>query len=774
MNHLTALIALMLLGCPSVEEVPPVEVVPQEYDPALLTANDAGDEAWVERIVPALWGRGPSGMEEVQVLVDLVVQTSRADVVRAMARSPEYIDRWQDVLIDGLMTDRLSYDAKPECYETRVWDGSGSELAALVRDEPPDGTPFATPWTMADLVRSTLALDDLTPLYRANLFARIGQQFFDPDDFTALSYRQDKVEVFLTTYLNRRLECLPCHNSEFGTSNHENPVLDRHWEVPGYFERALFGTADSVDVDSLQVYFRRMGVEKGVLEADLTLAGEEELFDGCSTLPGEPAGCAACLCFDEVCEINGECCGLSWTQECAELCEATNAGCAVGFPPGFQGCQGLPGAEGCNGCQCEADVCAANPSCCDDEWTDACAALCIDSGTACMEQTPGFAPWGVGAGCPSFAPRELVEPDPLDQQGYFIEDHGFDGSVWTLESYLHEGIDAVRGQGPDIGEDAVVPPTEAFAWMMALNIVDHVWEELLGARLTIAHTFPRNQFQRDTLMELTDGFAAQDFSLIELLVDVSSHPMFNQNAPSAVVDADSPYYMPPLLDPWTVVSVDPALRPNSSGDFVGVWNPRVLLGKLTWALGWKPLARFPKLDEPFDANMQRRLGVQLEVSEPGIAGSDYQSLIGWEYAFGQCDTRSQEMQPLDGNTDWIDALVAAAAEQDATVGQAISALKDRLHGDPTVDAEEQAALEPLSGPFDGPAASAEDALRRVCGVLLAAPQFRLRGVPGPTNLGASPELEVPGSSFEERCEVLGDAMYGAGGVDCSGGQALIR
>ena len=113
-------------------------------------------------------------------------------------------------------------------------------------------------------------------------------------------------------------------------------------------------------------------------------------------------------------------------------------------------------------------------------------------------------------------------------------------------------------------------------------------------------------------------------------------------------------------------------------------------------------------------------------------------------------------------------------DEDATVGQAISALKDRLHGDPTVDAEEQAALEPLSGPFDGPAASAEDALRRVCGVLLAAPQFRLRGVPGPTNLGASPELEVPGSSFEERCEVLGDAMYGAGGVDCSGGQALIR
>lgn len=775
MKYLTAFLILSLLGCPSVEEAPPSdEVLPSDYDPALLAANDGGDEAWVERIVPALWGRGPSGVEEVRVLVDLVEQSSRAEVVRAMARSPEYVARWRDVLIDALMIDRMSYDAKPECYEWSAWGDSGPELAALVRDEAPDGAPFEEPWTMADLVQSTLRLDDLSPLYRANLFARIGQQFFDPVAFDTLSYRQNKVDIFLTTYLNRRLECLPCHNSEFGTSNHENPTLDRHWEVPGYFERALFGTADEVTADSLQIFFRRMGVEKGILAADLTLASEDQLFDGCSVRPNEPAGCESCQCFDEVCAINGSCCGISWTQECADLCAASDAGCAVWIPPGFQGCQGLPGISGCNGCQCEDAVCGADPSCCGVEWTDACGELCGELGNACMEQTPGHAPWGTDAGCPSFAPRDLVEPDPMDQTGFFVEEHGDGASIWDLEAYLHEGLDTIRGGDLSVGDDSVVPPTEAFAWMVALNIVDHIWEEILGARLTIAHTFPRNQQQRDTLIELAEGFAQTDYSLIELLVSVTTHPLFNQNAPAEVVDTDTPYYMAPLLDPWTIVASDPGLRPNSAGDFVGVWNPRVLLGKLTWALDWKPLARFPGIADPFQANVQRRLGVQLEVSEPGIAGSDYQSLIGWEYFFGQCVTRPEEMQPAQGNSDWIDALVAAAAEQDATVGQAISALKDRLHGDPIVDAEERAALEPLSGSFDGPAASAEDGLRRACGVLLAAPQFRLRGVPGPVNLGASPELEVPGSSFEDRCEALGEAMYGAGAVDCAGGEAVIR
>jgi hypothetical protein len=774
MKHLTALAVLLIAACPSTDEVPPDELVPIEYDPALLDANDAGDEAWVERAVPALWGRGPSGVAEVAVIVDLVEQTSRGDVVRAMANSPEYIDRWQDVLIDGLMIDRLSHDSKPECYEAQTWGDGGPELAALVRDEPPDGVPFDSPWTMADLVQSTLRLDDLSPLYRANLFARIGQQFFNPVDFDALAYRQDKVEVFLTTYLNRRLECLPCHNSEFGTSNHENPVLDRHWEVPGYVERALFGTPDAVAVDSLQVFFRRMGVEKGILEADLGLASEEELYDGCSSVPDQPPGCLACQCIDEVCAIDPSCCGVSWTEGCADLCADSVAGCGVWVPHGFLGCQALPGVGGCDGCACEPVVCDEDPSCCDEEWGESCAERCVELGDPCMEQIPGVAPWGVDAGCPSFAPPDQVEPDPLDQPGFFIDDHDTGGSIWVMEDYLRDGLEAIRGEGPTVAADSTVPPTEAFAWMVALNIVDQVWAELLGSRLTIAHTFPRNQQQRDTLIELADGFVERDYSLVELLVDVATHPLFNQNAPADVQDAETPYYMAPVLDPWTVVDLDPAQRPNSAGDFVGVWNPRVLLGKLTWALGWMPMARFPGVGDPFQSNVQRRLGVQLEVSEPGIAGSDYQSLIGWEYFFGACQTRNDEMQPAQGNSDWIDALVAAAEEQDATVEQAIAALKDRLHGDPTVDAEEQAVLEPLSGPFDAPAANAEDGLRRVCGVLLAAPQFRLRGVPGPATLGEEPDLVVPGSSFEERCNVVGSLMYGSGAVDCEGGRAVLR
>jgi hypothetical protein len=767
------LLALVLASCVTTEDEEPPAIDQAVWDDALLVPHDAGDEAWAKAIVPILWGRGPTGMNEVRVLVDLIEQSSRADVVRAMATSPEYIDHWQDLLLDDLLIDRLSHDSKPECYEEAL-GLEGPALAAWVRDHAPEEEGFDTPWTMADLVRSTLALDDLSPLYRANLFARLGQQFFDPVAFDALSYRQDKVEVFLSSYLDRRVACMECHNSEFSVTGHTDPTLDRTWEIPGYVEAALFGASDGPEEpDDLQILFRRMGVEKGILEADFGLVPDDELFDGCSVRDGEPAGCENCMCISDVCNVDPSCCGNNWTQACADMCIASNAGCGVARPPGFQGCQVLPGLSGCPGCDCELAVCEIEPSCCSSAWDESCVELCREHGNVCLEPTPGFAPWGTDLRCPQFAPKDLVETDPLDQTGHFAGERGADTSIWDLEDLLHEGFERVRGVGPAVASDLSVPATEAFAWLLAVNRADQVWKTVHGQRLTLAHTFARNQIQRDQLWDMATVFVENDFSLVELLVSATTHPVFNQVAPIEVADDVVPYYMPPLVNPWTVEESAIAQRGNGSGDLSRVLPPRALLGKVAHAAGWQPFSRFPKYYEPFQQSVQRRLGVQLEVSEPGIAGSDYQSLVGWEWVFGECRTRVDELEPAEGNRDWIDGLSDVASQEGVTIGEMLSALKDRLLTDPVIEEEEQALLEDVLGAsFDDPIPADIDGIRRVCGVWLATPQFRLIGVPQEDRGDVVPSLTVDGQGFEDRCEALSSAMY-AGGLGCTGDRATL-
>ncbi len=133
MKYLASLALLLLVACPSEEELPPEEILPTEYDLTLLDTNDAGDEAWVERIIPALWGRGPSGVEEVRVLVDLVEQSSRADVVRAMANSPdaplEKLRRLSQRYGKPVLFAEIGYDVSSDAA-SEPWRGERSDNPA--------------------------------------------------------------------------------------------------------------------------------------------------------------------------------------------------------------------------------------------------------------------------------------------------------------------------------------------------------------------------------------------------------------------------------------------------------------------------------------------------------------------------------------------------------------------------------------------------------------------------------------------------------------------
>ena len=202
---------------------------------------DAGDEAYVRRVVPQLWGRHPHSVREVALLMQIIEQSDRDTLIGAMMQSDEIVRRWAEFIKDHLQVNRTG----ERVATGSTWAESpldGGALASFVRDNPPTGPAYQSPWGVADLIESAIFLQDLSPVFRAQLFAMLGSKIINLDNPGAnLAWRQVYGDIFERSYLNRRMECLQCHNSEYSVTGSSDPALDRSLEVPGYFEKALFG-----------------------------------------------------------------------------------------------------------------------------------------------------------------------------------------------------------------------------------------------------------------------------------------------------------------------------------------------------------------------------------------------------------------------------------------------------------------------------------------------------------------------------------------------------
>ena len=671
-------------------------------------ADDAGDEAFVRRVIPLMWGRRPTGIREVEVLMDMIAQTDRATVVRSMARTSEYVDHYEDVLFDALGVPRGGVLANPKCHDAQTAAADTADLALWVRDNGPTQGGFTGDWTMSDLVRSSLRLDDVTPAYRANLIVWMDKGRDPRILVEGVSYRESRAQVFARTYLNRSVECLKCHNSEFSVTGHVDPALDRTWEIPGLFEKSLFGDSTGGDRTKLRPFFRRYGV----------IAGFHFL-----RVPDK-------------------------------------------YPPPQMGCRGRDTGQGCRNCACEEQVCAQRSACCDELWDGTCASLCRQAAPAhCQLQRP----WGLSYACGSFIDPRLHTDDPTGVAGYFGADYGARASIWDLEGVLHRGVDSLRAGGLTVDAELAVPAEQAFAYMMATNFVDQIWASATGRRLTIENKFPRNQAQRDLLKSLTDRFIATDFSLVGLLVSITATPYFNRSVPSASALAAG-YPLPPVVNPWSTLAEDPAARGNSLGDLIFPYRGRDLLRSLYFALQWPALEAFTDdhIDESADASFQQSVGVFLKDGSPGFSAIAFQPLLALEERYGGC--RESSSQREEDWIDAL--LKAARDRGDTTYGQAIIALKDRLITDPDLsDAEERQVLEALVGAgLDAPLPAderGEEGLRAVCAALIGTPQFLIAGAPGPDRARATIDVVPPGASYRERCEALASQMFGAGVVTCS-------
>ena len=276
-----------------VVDVPPVE-------PDYVTC-DAGDEAWAQMVLPALLGRRVAGLREARVIADMASATSRALVVRGLMDLPEFESRWEAFILDELRVNRVGDKVHSDCYGDAITVGDTGQVAAFVRDNDASST-YTSPFNMTDLVRSSLKLDDVSPIYRAHLFAMMARPITGANVDALqmdITRRQDFGEIFEATYLHRNVVCAGCHNSQFSTTDAPDPTKDRHWPLPGLFEKALYGQNAGRPEMEFYANFRHLDVVRDSGgKRPWRLHSSCGRFTPAEQIPADPAGFAGFFISD--------------------------------------------------------------------------------------------------------------------------------------------------------------------------------------------------------------------------------------------------------------------------------------------------------------------------------------------------------------------------------------------------------------------------------------------------------------------------------------------
>ena len=244
----------------------------------LVVSEDAGNESYMRQAVPILQGRKIRGYEETKLLRDIAQITSRDIVLRSLMEQPDYRDHWAETLVDNLQIHREGARGQASCYGAPLRAGSDSDvLAEWLRTHAPT-SPTAPLFNMSDVMRSSLKLDNLFPLYSAHLFALENRPGFG----TEQEMRDTLGAAFSKVYLHREMLCLKCHNSEYSLSG-ESSGWNRTYPIPGNFERALYGAPEGEPTANAFAVFRT-DVRSG--------------FGGGSS-PISPWGMSGCGSFDQ-------------------------------------------------------------------------------------------------------------------------------------------------------------------------------------------------------------------------------------------------------------------------------------------------------------------------------------------------------------------------------------------------------------------------------------------------------------------------------------------
>ena len=644
---------------------------------------DAGDEAFVKRLIPFVHGRRPESIREVRLLVSMIEQLDmqgldgRQTVALGLMRGDQFLSRWKTYLYEELRVNRAGDRRNETCYDLESGQGDDAQLAEFIRDNTAEAQwPGGNFW-MPDVVYSGLHLDDMSPIYRADLYARLSAPLIaanvtpqELEDMRLTNFGS----LFEQNYLGRNTECLECHTTEDSLTDAAVEEIDRHFPVNDVeLELAVWGpTAKDSDTETSYGIWRYFNFA----------VGQDTLVGG----GGLPAGHIS----------------------------------AFGFGPSCSGFRVVPG-------------------------------------------------------------NAVLDWDP-----YLIDNFQAGDTLYDFDERYKDGFDQLRSGELDT-ENTSADSAEAAAYLTSMHFSNRLWTEAMGYPLTVANGFPRNPDQRDILRSLADSFVANAYSLRYLVAEIAVHDLFNQAAP-AECTASGPYHLPAVYDPFTKGSTDPGSRLNGVGDGIhrrGAW---VILDAVAQSMWWNKPDRFgpdtgqvpefncggdmpqvPCDEEPEDATVLRDLGAFLSDSDSGFEGTDLLMLLRMEDQFGNGNDPSMHGEctgPLGSGCagdDWIAQLIDEADSMNgADMWDVAAAVKDRLITEPTIaGAAEIAALEGIMGVDltdtvdDVGAGQAEQAARRLVGVLVNTPQFVLSGVAPPDqNPAEDPILIVPGTGTEDLCNYL--------------------
>ncbi len=718
------------------------------------------DQEFVRRGILGILGRHAYGQAEVNLYTDMMHQIDQTEgydptvkitaplttlrrgrqaVIDALLANPDYAANWQDLYRDFIRVQRIDEQVQPKCDALRTRTTDAKQVAQWVRDQDPlAGSDGKAAPTWADVLAGSLELDDVTPIYTSHLFEMVTTTYAGANATPIaleLSRRADFGAWFDGAYLNRDVTCLQCHNSEFSVTATDDPLTNRFYPVPGLFEKALFGDSTGPGV---------VGGFSGADRLHASLRRAQFFASDCSAT-------------------------ITAAQIAAATAAGTLANCASGDTLMF---------------------CAS------------------DQSTMCKSQASrerNILPWGMATSCGTFIGPTAT---PIDQA--FVEAKlgnitGYRSSMFDVSKTLRAGFNKLEIEGLGVDSDGnIADPDKAFAYLVSMNIVEKVWKEITNTPLTIANYFPRNAAARDQLEVLTDTFIKSGYSNKKLLSTIFASPYLNMSAPEAGCGSN-PYDAPRIFDPWRMAEPIVSQQGNSISDSVQAISARTQAHAAYAALGW-PLVAYQAIEPdtrsanattgtgasygqgvltipagaPYagsntgvvENQFQTETGYYLKASQPGFRGLDFQGRLGWEDRFAQC----QKLYPYNANVDVIDALVAQSKTGGtATVGDLVAVLKDRLMGETAVTDAEKPLLQSIAGvSLAADAASITDlsgTLRRVCGVMIASPQFLLTGLQ-PKDGSTVPAQTPSAYSYQTLCTSLAALPLSGVKLTCTSGQPL--
>ncbi len=343
------------------------------------------------------------------------------------------------------------------------------------------------------------------------------------------------------------------------------------------------------------------------------------------------------------------------------------------------------------------------------------------------ESTPAIRPWGLANACGSLRPESaLLDPLTGPTEIFLAGERSARTSVWEVERSLRAGFQSLSALPRPIEPDAAAAtPEGALAWLVAARITDKVVGHITGSGLTLAHGFSRNAHQQQAHVALTRLFIEGGFRLRTLLAAALALPGLDAH-PDADRCETEQGLLPPIYDPFVDDLLPESERSNGAGELVRPFDLRRARTIAQVQLGSAP----PQFE--FDDGLVQESAL---LEPPSAQGWSSSTMLRW-VALAELWCAGNNGRGL---APWAQWLHERAVAHGATRRDVLLALKDRLHLETDVTADEEAIYTTIFGPLDAPyrgtpgaptEAERQRLVEACTGLVSSAPMF-LVGLPPP-------------------------------------------